>query len=402
MTVAMCTIVANNYISMARTLVHSYLERYPDGKAFVLVVDENEPDAAAQEAFTVIKLQDMQIPDEKSFCFKYDVLELCTAVKPYLLEYLFKRAGVEKILYFDPDILITGSLAAVYQWLDRYSIVLTPHIMSPIGLDGCKPSEIDILKAGVYNLGFIGVSGGETTNRFLAWWKARLYHHCLAAPEQGLFVDQKWIDLVPYLFGNTYVITEPEYNVAYWNLHERKLTRINGAYEINGRPLAFFHFSGFDVSLKQLSKFQNRHNWKNSPSLLPLYQHYRLLLLSNGYSGSKESKYAYDYFDNGAKIHKFIRTIYYRLGNGMRQFGNPFQISGQNSFYRWLASPVNGDSVIPKVLYELYKAREDLQRAFPDGLGANQRRLMMWAKIALPRDYGIGNEFFRREADESR
>ena len=35
-----------------------------------------------------------------------------------------------------------------------------------------------------------------------------------------MFTDQRWIDFVPSLFDH-FILKDPTYNVAYWNLHER-------------------------------------------------------------------------------------------------------------------------------------------------------------------------------------
>src|SRR5690606_24035113 len=50
---------------------------------------------------------------------------------------------------------------------------------------------------------------------------------------------------VPALFEHT-VLRDPGFNVAYWNLHERPLTKTaDGTVTAGGSPLRFFHFSGY-------------------------------------------------------------------------------------------------------------------------------------------------------------
>ena len=79
------------------------------------------------------------------------------------------------------------------------------------------------------------------------------------APDRGMHVDQKWMDLVPGLFGEVFIMREPGYNVAYWNLHSRTVDLLNGRVRVNGKPCYFFHFSGFDpLNISMVSKHQNR------------------------------------------------------------------------------------------------------------------------------------------------
>ena len=145
-------------------------------------------------------------------------------MKPYLLEHLFRHYSIEKLLYLDPDILILNSLDTLRNYLDEADILLTPHLLSPIPNDGRRPTEHDILKSGVYNLGFLGLRNGLESKRLLRWWSDKLYHHCIVAVEQNLFVDQRWMDLAPSLFEGVRILREPGYNVAYWNLHERSVS----------------------------------------------------------------------------------------------------------------------------------------------------------------------------------
>ena len=116
------------------------------------------------EPFYTIGIEELDIPDHYGFCFKYTILELNTAAKPYFLSHLFDKHGVQKLIYLDPDILIFRSLSHVVELLDNNSIILTPHLTVPIE-DNYRLNELDILLAGVYNLGFIAISQNPTTRQ---------------------------------------------------------------------------------------------------------------------------------------------------------------------------------------------------------------------------------------------
>ena len=66
------------------------------------------------------------------------------------------------------------------------------------------------------------------------------------------------MDMVPGLFDGVYVQRHEGWNVAYWNLAHRDVTRTVDGYKVNGQKLVFFHFSGFASDAKTLSIHQNR------------------------------------------------------------------------------------------------------------------------------------------------
>ena len=45
----------------------------------------------------------------------YDVMELSTAVKPWLLRHLLERPGVDSVTYLDPDIQVFDSLDEIVE-----------------------------------------------------------------------------------------------------------------------------------------------------------------------------------------------------------------------------------------------------------------------------------------------
>jgi hypothetical protein len=237
MRTAAFSIISPNYRHFARVLMASLQRHHPEWDRFVLIVGETASTVREGELFTSIPIEELSLPHPRQFCFRYTILELNTAVKPWGFEHLFAR-GYDRVLYFDPDIqLFTG-----LDELDPAAfLTLTPHLTGSIPGDD-HPSERSILLAGTYNLGFLGVTRHPDLERFLRWWQEKLEFQCIVDTAHGLFVDQKWMDLAPGLFRDVAILRHEGYNVAYWNLRQRTL---DGMF-VNGKPLRFFHFSGVD------------------------------------------------------------------------------------------------------------------------------------------------------------
>jgi len=163
-------------------------------------------------------------------------------LKPSLLRHLLET-GSPEIMYLDPDIEIFTPLDDIFALAREHSIVLTPHSTHAYPRDGLRLDESDIMGAGMYNLGFLALGSGCMD--FLDWWAERLRRECIIDPSRMRFTDQRWIDFVPSLFRH-YILKDPGCNVAYWNLHGRKVIWTGDHYEVNGEPLRFYHFSGYD------------------------------------------------------------------------------------------------------------------------------------------------------------
>ncbi len=323
---AACTIIAKNYLPMARVLAESWHRFHPQCPIYVLLLDSPEGFfRPADEDFVSVSVTDLDIPNLDGFLFKYSVLEASTAVKPYLVKHLLQRYSVQKLLYLDPDILIANPLDGLRTALSTANILLTPHLTSPLPEDGLLQSEHDILKSGAYNLGFIGMRASQELDRLLEWWCGKLYHHCLVNIEGNLFVDQRWVDLVPGLFSDVTIVRDPGYNMAYWNLHERRLS-FNESIVVNDTfPLFFFHFSGYDADKPWIvSKHQSRFDMTNIGETRRIYAQYRDLLIKHGWNETKGWKYGRDFFFNGTRIPASARRYYWSLGPDVERLGNPF------------------------------------------------------------------------------
>ncbi|OHE56487.1 MAG: hypothetical protein A2Z47_04185 [Thermodesulfovibrio sp. RBG_19FT_COMBO_42_12] len=396
--IAICTIISKNYLPFARTLAQSFL-KYNKGKVFVLLVDKLDgyfnPEV---EPFELIEIEALRsvVPDLNKFCFQYTILELNTGIKPFLLEYLIKKYNFKKLIYFDPDILITNSLNDLSAMMDKFSIILTPHLTFPID-DNFKPGEIEILQSGAYNLGFIALSNTSTTITLLHWWKNRLYNQCIVAIDKGLFVDQKWMDLVPGLFDDVFILRHPGYNAAYWNLHSRKVYMKADKIYVNDQPSYFLHFSGFNPDdIRPVSKHQTRFTIDSLKDMIPVFELYRDKLMKNGWGDCKSWPYVFNCFDNGVKIPDFVRRYYLEMGEDAKKYGNPFSTQGNSTLFKWLSENIDGGfPPVTRLMYEFYKIRQDIQQAFSDVLGRDRERFWVWVTTSGMKDYQLDDRFFQ-------
>jgi GT2 family glycosyltransferase/glycosyltransferase involved in cell wall biosynthesis/SAM-dependent methyltransferase len=395
---AACTIIARNYLSQARTLADSYFAHHPDGTFYLLVVDGLPEEAVLDPRIQLVNVRDLPIGDLYEMFFKYDVVELSTAVKPALLSLIIEGFGEERLMYIDPDILIMRRLTEVFAALADSDIVLTPHLNAPIPFDGRTPSEQDILISGAYNLGFIAVRRSDETSRFLAWWRDRLIDLCRVDPAHGLMVDQRWIDLVPSLFPRTHVLRDDTYNVAYWNLHARVIARDGDAYTCNGRPLSMFHFSGFNPEMPDvLSKHQTRTALEAGTALHDLYMYYRDLQFAAGCRESRSWEYGLSRFDNGVRLHAIFRRLYLEADQAQRQaFGDPFSTEGDGSFFTWATRVQSDRRGLSPFLESAYRLRYDLQAAFPDVAGVDRQGFLVWAAGQGASEFGFEPELVSR------
>ncbi|SDE67966.1 glycosyltransferase [Desulfuromonas thiophila] len=333
---AVVTIVSNNYLHFARTLLQSVARQMPDADRFCVIVDTDLSYAQELRAeFDTIRLDQLHLPDGDDFLFQYTVLELNTAVKPWALQHLLQR-GYRQVIYLDPDIFLYRPLAALFDLFSAGAkIVLTPHLLAPLN-DSYRPTELDIRRAGTYNLGFCAVAASDTALAYLHWWQEKLRRDCIVDINSGIFVDQSWMDLVPGLFDQVAILRHPGYNVAYWNLAQRVIrdSAPLADPQVNGQPLVFFHFSGFDpFAPERVSKHQNRFTFSNLPSATRRrFEDYAEQVLANNAERYRLAPYGFGCFAEGTPIQDAERHNF-RCDPQLRQqcAGQPFDCASRLS-----------------------------------------------------------------------
>jgi glycosyltransferase involved in cell wall biosynthesis len=382
-----CTIVARNYLAAARVLARSFRANNPDGTCWTLVIDDIDGEVdGAGEPFEVVRPEELAIEPWDRMTAGYSVLELSTAVKPWLVRHLLNQPSVARVTYLDPDIQVFDSLAEVDDLLREHPLVVNPHLTAPMPRDGRKPAETDILSSGSFNLGFAGFAAGDEVDSLLDWWAERLATDCLVAPDLGYFVDQRWMDFAPGLIPNLFVLRDPGYNVAYWNLPSRKVDRSEQNYRVNGRPLRFFHFSGYDPAQPNvLSKHQDRIELDQLPVIRELCDGYARALAAEGHDQWRLRPYAWAALPEGTSLDPVARGVYRAaIKAGALREERVFTEAGGRAFLGYLRAPADhgGDRGVTRYLEALRAARPDLREAFPDLDGADGDRLVAWGTLS--------------------
>ena len=340
------TIVAKNYIGLAQVLEESVNAHSSDVQFYIIVSDElvNLPELPLN---VLSARKALNLPDEQweQMAFKYNLVEFCTAIKPYCFDFFFKQKDAGKTIYLDPDILAYSSLNPIFDELGRQSILITPHILnmhSPF--KGDYPDHLFLVN-GIFNLGFIAVNNTVVAQQFLQWWQYRMIDGAYFDNDMGLATDQKWINFLPAIIPQDELVISRNagMNAAPWNFFERELFFDNGNYFVKQREnsvdtsitsLIFVHFSGYNykslinrsVSHKT-EGFQQYKDWK------PAFELYANSLEKSNFLTFVSLPYSYNFFNNGRGILSLHRRFYRRMleaGNQSCQY--PFA-TDKNSLY---------------------------------------------------------------------
>lgn len=392
-----CTIAARNYLPFVQVVARSFLAAHPNHRFSVLVVDGTKDDPELQgQPFDVVLPEQLDL-DRTAFhqmAMAYDVTELSTALKPWMLRHVLD-SGDDVAVYLDPDIRVYAGFEELDALVREHGIVLTPHTLSPIPRDGLKPTEADILGSGVYNLGFIAVA--QQARGFLLWWSERLRRDSISDPSNMLFTDQRWIDFVPSYFRPK-ILEDYGFNVAYWNLFERPLSRSDGGYLANGVPLRFFHFSGFRPDKPWiLSKYvaDNPRSTISADAVLrELCAGYGSAVTEAGFEHESAVPYGWNHLADGSRVsprqRRYFRDalIAWDAGEGPEP-PDPFGPAGAETFRDWLRSPAGSDAtcLVTREQHAVWLARGDLRAAFPHPFGRDQGAFLEWV-----RDSGVTQE----------
>ena len=385
---AACTIVAHNYLPLARIVARSFLAHHPESSFYIVIVDRPiEARQIVEEGIAIIPVTDIDFGADGflNMATIYDVTEFATSVKPFALKHLLQHH--ECVLYLDPDIKVYSRLDELVAKTIEVGWSLTPHCLLPIPRTGAGPTEREIMAAGVYNLGYIGIS--RPLVGMLDWWAERLRRDAIIDVERQLFTDQRWIDLAVGIF-QPHIERSTGYNVAYWNLDQRTMHRDGETWFVDDEPLRFFHFSGYDPANPHwMSKYQPgipRVLFSERPELISLFSEYGQELLTMRPAGEKIPSYGWNEAFPGFKLTPGLRRMFRdelltAEAEGSTPPPSPFVVGGLEDFITWCREvPKASMRGLPRYAEAVFNERHDLQHNFHEVNGGNLERFNGWVR----------------------
>lgn len=338
MSIHVYTSFSYSYLNRARVLAETIRRIHPDWVIWAVITDK-EPYGfnfdLEKENFDHLLLADELFGEETDrWLFGMDVIEACTAVKGRALKRIMTDPTAEKVVYFDPDIAVFSSVQSIVNLLDDHSIVLTPHQVDPEprhSKQAIIDNEMASLQYGAFNLGFLAVRNDEEATRFANWWDDRLVDWCHDRLDMGVFVDQKWCNLVPCFFDGVKILRDPGCNVASWNLSQREfVSDDDGNILVNGSLLKFFHFT----KLGPIGDTMTRRYAGDNITVYEIWWWYSQRVLSLSDNRIPAKYWSYGTFNSGKPIPKKLRERYRSDQTLQDKFPNPFDTRMQ----RWWES----------------------------------------------------------------
>lgn len=332
------TICTKSYIGLAEALGASMRENGVTADFVIIVVDHDV--SQTQSAFgQIVQARELCGFDRDEWTtqtFRYDLVEFCTSIKARCFTKVFEQ-GYDKVVYFDPDILVFDDMAEIFSKLDTHDVVVTPHRLD---CDHDVPS-----RGGLFNLGFLAVRRSSRALRMLVWWDDRLAEYSLHDATRGYFTDQKWMDNLPLLIDTHLlaVMDHPGMNLAPWNLHERNVMQVDArtlvrlrATPDDWRPVSFVHYSAFNyrelatgvLGPKTREVCARMEGFEQL--VITLSEH----LKNSRYTEFADIRYEFATYSNGDPIHPGHRRMFARLHAEGRAPSDPFIESG--AFYQVL------------------------------------------------------------------
>jgi hypothetical protein len=238
---ALCTISTYSHLFKAKALAAS-LREHGDFPIHILVTDTPAPDG--HDNCLYYSLSDLPVNSTlQKIVTRYKLLpdKLRWSLKPIFMMHLLNAKNVERILYVDNDQFFYNSPLFLFELLEHNSILLTPHHYKINPNQQQNWFEANF-RVGLFNAGFVGASvkGLDT----LAWWAECCSYRCEKNPFRGLFDDQKYLDLVPVIDENAYIVRHRGCNVAGWNTELCQRTAEGQDVLINHQfPIVFVHYN---------------------------------------------------------------------------------------------------------------------------------------------------------------
>ena len=248
------TVITPDYLFKALALYKS-LQAFGEIDFYILSVSKGEVKNFWQELrrdfgdIRLLHLSDIYSPEQLQKLeglYGKNSNELRWVSKSKLMIHLLETFGYDAVAYLDCDLFFYDDYNFLFKELEANAILLTPH-WRPISPAVDKIQFHCNFTDGLFNAGFLGAN--QHGMAALEWWHEMCRLYCERSRERGLFVDQKYLDLMPLYFEKVGILRHLGCNIAEWNRKFLRRQRLNGKIVIEKKwPLVFVHFTSLTIN----------------------------------------------------------------------------------------------------------------------------------------------------------
>lgn len=368
-----CTIVMRRQLAYARVLVDSFQQNHPGCGFSILVLDRTDnTEDSERNGVELLGLTDIDLPEGEAqrLPMIYDPAELAEAVKPFLLKHS-AAVGADIAVFFAPEIKVFAPLANLAERARQQPVHFSEDaaIMGAPASSGRTPDLIAVR---------------AEDDGFLSEWIRHLDYASPTNDDEG--PATAWFKATASF--NDSVLNGSACNVGYWNTAGRQFAWTGTHYEIDGKPLRFFNFKGYEPHKPHLL---SRHQGdepaillSEHPAVARLCDEYRDQLLAAGYVKPEIDTSPFERLPSGLKIDLLMTRIYrealeqFRAGTAPEPV-SPFGPTGEQGFLDWLNERLNKfGPLVTRYMLAAYQERPDLHNAFPDPTGVDAAGFHDW------------------------
>lgn len=214
-------------------------------------------------------------PDDNNIVFTRvnnncnDPREVFNDMQPREILRLFSE-GIENIVAIGSDCELFAPLTEIEDALKEYDVILTPNIACPS--KGDQISLTGLWQVGMINGDFIAIKNTDNSKKILEWYGEVCSKYFINNTSRGLFYNQIWISMIPFLFDGVKILRNRSYNTAYWNIMDYDFNYTDKKYYTPDGELKFFHYSGYDGNPARMTKYRQEEAAKGA--VLKIYQEY--------------------------------------------------------------------------------------------------------------------------------
>ena len=215
-----------------------------NNKCFILCFDEQskvliDKNVHSQNIITVTL---DEIPGGEKIADR-PIAQKAFASKPFLMKWAIENQGFDKVIYLDSDTWFINDPGFLFNYLDYNDILLVPYVLeSNFSIDNWELITRNVQSTGYYNAGFIGSNRRAT--KFLDWWSNRCLYGTHTDYYEEIHGDQKYLNWVPSLFSQVYILRNYGINVKHFSTQFGPLSRASDSSALIGEDkIIYFHFS---------------------------------------------------------------------------------------------------------------------------------------------------------------